>query len=89
MKRSLFWDDVIPNYEGVENVPEKSQPYAKELVRSLFQFTTSITEKRIIAETKGRTIQLANALRALVKVGKVIRSGAGVKANPFKYQVKD
>jgi hypothetical protein len=51
--------------------------------------TEAVDEDRIHAAVKNRRVILLKALRRLLADGKVIRTGAGKKASPYRYAVPE
>jgi len=60
---------------------------ARLILAALEGASEPLTEPELLAEVEARTRATRGALRALVKSGKVTRTGRGTKGDPFRYAI--
>jgi hypothetical protein len=68
---------------------EKSEADADRVAQAILEYLKSCeepkTEPEVNSTVKGRNDMKRKAIRSLVEIGAVIRSGSGTKGDPFKY----
>ena len=65
---------------------EEREAMALEAVTFALSQGGVLDSKELVNATKLRKAHLMDALAALIGIGKIVRSGAGKRGNPFKYQ---
>ena len=60
---------------------------ASDILISLQDADTPMMEPEIDDKVEGNTAVKRKALRSLVNTGHVLRTGGGVRGNPYRYQV--
>lgn len=89
IKKNQFWDDLELPEDPLANINEELKEAAEAIVVSLTEHAGGLTEGQIRKVCFGTTSLLHNALKALLADNVVVRSGKGVKANPYIYKVND
>jgi len=87
-KKSIFWDDIVVDHTGLDNIPQPIKDYAANIMDTIAKHPEGLTRPQIKRLCTGRSHEHAEALKALLEAGKITKTGEGVKCRPFIYTLK-